>query len=454
MRDHVPTHRPQALLLHLSATGRASRVSRGKPLCMQPGSRLGNGRYVVRGVLGEGAQGTTYDAFDEQAGRAVAIKRFDVRGARSWKDVELAEREARVLATIDHPLVPRYFEHFEEADALFLVMEKIEGQTLEAIRRRGGTVPEEEVRRFLTCADRALSYLHGRSSPIVHRDVKPRNVVRRDDGSFVFVDFGTVSEQMARRGASTVVGTIGYMAPEQLQGRAMPASDVYAVGATALAALTGTDPESLPHRGLKIDVRAALAGRASEPMIEALERMVEPDPDRRASSVAAAMEWAAPPATAAAAAVISVPSSTASEDSAVKSIRNLLWVLWGIGWVIVPLLVRRFGVSKDTIPLVMFGAMASIFVVTWHKGAILRAFLRAVVGAPRSEALGAAAPKHEAPPRLPEARADSPRQRVDVAAPDKVRVQSSDQRDLRPEELLGQTELPAADARRVRTADR
>lgn len=423
---------------------------------MQPGSRLGNGRYVVRGVLGEGAQGTTYDAFDEQAGRAVAIKRFDVRGARSWKDVELAEREARVLATIDHPLVPRYFEHFEEADALFLVMEKIEGETLEAIRRRGGTVPEEEVRRFLTCADRALSYLHGRSSPIVHRDVKPRNVVRRDDGSFVFVDFGTVSEQMARRGASTVVGTIGYMAPEQLQGRAMPASDVYAVGATALAALTGVDPESLPHRGLKIDVRAALAGRASEPMIEALERMVEPDPDRRASSVAAAMEWAAPPVTATAAttaAASSVPS-TAGEDSAVKSIRNLLWVLWGIGWVIVPLLVRRFGVSKDTIPLVMFGAMASIFVVTWHRGAIIRAFLRAVVGAPRSAALEAVTPKHEAPPRLPEARAALPRQRVEVAAPDKVRVQSAEQRDLRPEELLGQTELPAADGRRARSAER
>jgi serine/threonine protein kinase len=193
---------------------------------MQPGSRLGNGRYVVRGVLGEGAQGTTYDAFDEQQNRSVAIKRFDVRGARSWKDVELAEREARVLATIDHPLVPRYFEHFEESEALFLVMEKIEGETLEAIRQRSGPMGEDEVRRFLTSADRALSYLHGRSSPMVHRDVKPRNVVRRQDGSFVFVDFGTVAELISRRGASTVVGTIGYMAPEQLQGRAMPASAV------------------------------------------------------------------------------------------------------------------------------------------------------------------------------------------------------------------------------------
>lgn len=91
---------------------------------MQPGARLGDGRYVIRGVLGEGAQGTTYDAVDEREGRPVAIKRFDVRGAKSWKDVELAEREARVLATIDHPLVPKYYEHFEESESLYLVMDE------------------------------------------------------------------------------------------------------------------------------------------------------------------------------------------------------------------------------------------------------------------------------------------------------------------------------------------
>src|SRR5260221_7215609 len=114
-------------------------------------AQLKSGQYVVRGVLGEGAQGMTYDATDARDGRAVAIKRFDVRGARSWKDVELAEREARVLRTLDHPLVPRYFTHFEENGALYLVMEKIEGETLEAMRRRAGPLPEDEVRRFLAC---------------------------------------------------------------------------------------------------------------------------------------------------------------------------------------------------------------------------------------------------------------------------------------------------------------
>src|ERR1700728_4559541 len=98
---------------------------------MDPDARLGGGRYVVKGVLGEGAQGVTYDAVEAESGRAVAIKRFDVRAARSWKDVELAERETRVLASLDHPLVPRYIEHFEEGGALYLVMEKVIGESLE-----------------------------------------------------------------------------------------------------------------------------------------------------------------------------------------------------------------------------------------------------------------------------------------------------------------------------------
>src|SRR5436305_1583997 len=91
---------------------------------------LRDGRYRVVGKLGEGAQGTTFDAVDTTTGTAVAIKRFSVRGAKSWKDVELAEREAAVLETLSHPALPGHVEHFEEDGALYLVMQKIDGQTL------------------------------------------------------------------------------------------------------------------------------------------------------------------------------------------------------------------------------------------------------------------------------------------------------------------------------------
>ncbi len=351
---------------------------------MDPEAHLGGGRFVVKRLLGEGAQGATYEAIETSSGRTVAIKRFDVRGARSWKDVELAERETRVLASLDHPLVPRYLEHFEEGGALFLVMEKVEGETLESIRKREGALPEAEVRRFLACADRALTYLHGRGSPVVHRDVKPGNVVRRPDGSYVFVDFGAVSEFLFRRGSSTIVGTIGYMAPEQLQGRALAASDVYAVGATALAALTGAEPEALPHKGLRVDVRSALQGRASPELVTSLERRLAPDPDLRAPSIGAALDVAAGSVASVASVTRSsapapplAPPGRSSEDAAVKSIGGLLWALWGLGWILVPMVFGKLLGMAVAIPIVMFGWMALNLIVTWHKGAVVRALVRA-----------------------------------------------------------------------------
>jgi hypothetical protein len=253
---------------------------------------LRGGRYEIRGVLGEGTQGSTLEAVErlpEGGERRLAIKRFDVRGARSWKDYELAEREARVLQALSHPSLPAYVDHFEEDGSLYLVMERIEGESLAAMRRRGARLSEAEVARFLRDASDVLDYLHARPVPVIHRDIKPGNVIRRPDGSFAFVDFGAVRDKLRPEGGSTVVGTFGYMAPEQFQGRALPASDVYSVGATALAMLTGQEPETLPHRGLAVDVRAALGGRRG-PVARALERMLDPDPDQRPSRIEPLLE--------------------------------------------------------------------------------------------------------------------------------------------------------------------
>jgi serine/threonine protein kinase len=381
-------------------------------------------RYLLKGLLGEGAQGATYEATDSQSGRTVAIKRFDVRGARSWKDVELAEREARVLATLDHPLVPRYLENFEEDGALYLVMERVEGETLDTIRKREGTLSEAEVRRFLACADRAFTYLHGRGTPVVHRDVKPRNIVRRPDGNYVFVDFGAVSEFLVRRDSSTIVGTMGYMAPEQLQARGRPASDVYAVGATALAALTGVEPETLPHRGLRVDVQAALQGRVSDALIHSLERMLEPDPDLRAQSIGAALEspTAAPAAPLSPERPAPAPLvNVVDEDAAVKSIRKLLWALWGIGWIVVPIVFGELLHLEVAIPLVMFGWLALNVIAGWHRGALLRLLLRQwnVDGAQPVAA----------------------RQRIEAPVSPQVRVKTSD---LGPDEVVAGTEVHAS----------
>ncbi len=250
------------------------------------GETLRDGRFVVLGSLGRGSQGQTFDGADLREGRAVAIKRFDVGGARSWKDVELAEREARVLQAVSHEKLPGYIDHFENEGSLYLVMEKIEGESLASLHARGVVLDEQDVVGLLTDASEVLDYLRTRDPPVIHRDLKPGNVIRRPDGSFAFVDFGAVRDKLRPRGGSTVVGTFGYMAPEQFQGRAQPASDVYAIGATAVAMLTGREPEDLPHEGLAIDVRTALRGRPRPALVGVLERMLAPDPQERADRIA------------------------------------------------------------------------------------------------------------------------------------------------------------------------
>jgi hypothetical protein len=286
-------------------------------------SELGGGRYVLLGSLGAGSQGETLEAVDKREGRPVAVKRFTIRGAKSWKDVELAEREANVLSGLNHPALPRYIEHFEERGALYLVMEKIEGESLAARRRRGARLDQQQVLRFLREAAECLRYLHAQAPPVIHRDIKPGNVILRPDGSYCLVDFGSVRDRLKPEGGSTVVGTFGFMAPEQFQGRAAPASDVYAVAATALSLLTGSEPEALPHKGLGIDVDAALRGQSDRRLLTALRSMLEPDPDRRANSVEGALRQAG---------LWSHPSPESAESTAQSAKRARQARLEAEGW--------------------------------------------------------------------------------------------------------------------------
>lgn len=283
------------------------------PPAPQP-KTLKSGRYTLHRTLGRGSQAETYEARDNGVARErpsagglegewrryvararrgetpdahglVAIKCFHVGRAKAWKDVELAEREATTLSSLAHPNLPRYIEHFEEEGALYLVMEMVEGESLAALRSRQRISSVTEVTRMMRDIGGALRYLHGRAPAVVHRDIKPGNIIRRAGGSYALVDFGAVRDRLKPEGGSTVVGTFGYMAPEQFQGRASPASDLYGLAATALVMLTGVEPEDLPHVGLAIDVAKAVPGGTPKGLVRALTSMLTPDPDQRAASI-------------------------------------------------------------------------------------------------------------------------------------------------------------------------
>ncbi|MBI2378564.1 MAG: serine/threonine protein kinase [Deltaproteobacteria bacterium] len=242
-----------------------------------------NGRYRPLEVLGRGSAGVTYRAIDEATGSEVALKELPLSTAGSLKVLELADREATVLRQLSHPKIPKYLDHFISGkwkhSAHVLVQELIEGHDLskELESRR---FSEDEVLDVVDELLEILEYLHGLSPPVIHRDLKPRNVITRPDGSHALVDFGSVRDVVKEPelGGSTIAGTFGFMAPEQLVGDASPASDVYAVGALAVNLLTRKQPATLGGSLRESWGEHARAGPAAR---AALDRFLEPDPTKR-----------------------------------------------------------------------------------------------------------------------------------------------------------------------------
>jgi WD40 repeat protein/Tfp pilus assembly protein PilF len=249
-------------------------------------------RYRLAGVLGRGSGGVTYAGERLADGLPVAIKELDVSRVGEWKRLELFEREARVLAGLTHPGIPRYVElirdELEGKPRMYLVQERARGRTLEEHVRYGWRADEPRVRQVAAELLRILVYLQSLSPPLVHRDIKPQNVIMTDDGTVSLVDFGGVRDQLRPGGeGSTVVGTYGYMAPEQFRGTALAATDLYGVGATLLFLLTHRAPADLPQRKLAIDFRPLV--QVSPAFADWLERMIAPAPEDRFDSAKTAL---------------------------------------------------------------------------------------------------------------------------------------------------------------------
>ncbi len=239
------------------------------------------GRYAIDGVLGQGGQGCTFGGVDLKTGARVAVKVLDLKAAKDWKAIELFEREVATLKTLTHPALPTFLDVLkdDETGARALVMTQMPGLDLDRVVKAEGPLGEAALWRALIDVADVLAAMHGRASPLMHRDVKPKNLVRRPDGTIAVVDLGGVGHVRGAAG-STVVGTFGYMAPEQLYGTQTPATDLYALGATMLTLATGREPEDQPRQGLALDVDQA-APHLSTQLRTVLKRLLSPDPSAR-----------------------------------------------------------------------------------------------------------------------------------------------------------------------------
>lgn len=250
------------------------------------------GQYRVLLVLSRSAHGAVYLAEDETGAR-VALKELVFSLVPSTKELDAFAREAELLRTLRHPALPRFRDSFTlgtgVATRLYLVQEYVPGLNL-AGHLTMTRYDEDTALRYGRQVLEVLAYLHSRSPPVVHRDIKPANLVVTTDGFLKLVDLGAareVSPQGTHR--ATLVGTFGYMAPEQLGGSVDARSDLYALGATLVHLLTRKPPEQLMSPGHQLDFErhANITARTRE----FLKGLTAVKPEHRFSSAHEALAY-------------------------------------------------------------------------------------------------------------------------------------------------------------------
>ncbi len=210
------------------------------------------GRFCIIKLLGQGGFGRTYLAEDrDKLNEKCVVKQFVpmMQGtAGLQKALELFEREARQLQQLGHhPQIPALSAYFSENNQLYLVQEYIEGETLDQILRKQGVWTEQQVKELLISLLPVLQFIHQQN--VIHRDLKPDNIIRRRNGEYVLIDFGVAKDLSAtviHTQIGTRVGSDGYAAREQMQGgEAYAATDLYSLGATCFYLLTKISPLEL-----------------------------------------------------------------------------------------------------------------------------------------------------------------------------------------------------------------
>jgi eukaryotic-like serine/threonine-protein kinase len=227
------------------------------------------GRYRIVRQLGQGGMGAVYEAVDQRLDTTVALKETLFAEERLRKQFE---REARLLARLHHPALPRVSDHFSEGDGQFLVMQFIPGDDLsEMMTRKQGPFPVDQV---LTWADQlldALDYLHTQDPQIIHRDIKPQNLKLTSRGQIILLDFGLAKGQAGEISRVTTSASIfgytpNYAPLEQIQGLGTDSrSDLYSLGATLYHLMTGVKPPDALTRA------AALVNGQPDPLVRASE---------------------------------------------------------------------------------------------------------------------------------------------------------------------------------------
>ncbi len=258
--------------------------------------RVLNNQYRLTSLLGRRQGRRTFLADNVKTDRQVVVKILLFSPEFSWDDHKLFEREAETLKSLNHTTIPQYLDYFDVETELgkgfALVQSYIEAKSLKDWSESGRTFREEDIKDIAKQLLNILNYLHRHHPPVIHRDIKPSNILFSDRsghsaGQVYLVDFGSV-QTIVHTGTRTIVGTPGYIPLEQFGGRCVPASDLYALGATLIYLATGCPPDQLPQKEGRLLFKNKV--NLSDSMVEWLQSLTEPSLDLRPKSAQQALK--------------------------------------------------------------------------------------------------------------------------------------------------------------------
>lgn len=208
---------------------------------------LVDGKYKILSEIGHGGMSVVYMAINEKANKTWAVKEVRKDSKMDFNTVKQGlMAEIETLKNLKHPNLPSIIDVIEDDDSFIIVMDYIEGRSLDKIIEENGAQPEAYVVEWAKQLCDVFGYLHSRTPPIIYRDMKPANIMLKPDGNIMVIDFGTAKHYEIDLGETTGIGTIGYAAPEQYigsgLGRTDARTDIYCLGITMYHLLTNIDP--------------------------------------------------------------------------------------------------------------------------------------------------------------------------------------------------------------------
>lgn len=319
-------------------------------------------RYLIQKQLGLRDSQQTYLALDQQTEKLVVVKLLLFNQNLNWETFKLFEREAKTLQALSHPAIPQYLDYFEIDDnngkGFALVQSYLNAPSLENQINEGRTFTEDELKQLAISILQILDYLHTQHPPIIHRDLKPSNILLSNRsghqvGQVYLVDFGSVQAAANQGNTLTIVGTYGYMPPEQFGGRAVAASDLYSLGATIIYLASGLHPADLPQKDLRLDFESSV--NLSPHFTLWLGKMIQPSLERRFSSAKEAIDSLLEPV-----AIVETQSLNLTKpfDSKVRLIKEDD---------VLEIFLPPQGFHLGLIPIIIFATIWNGFLVMWYS---------------------------------------------------------------------------------------